>query len=220
MVRRNNLVPGTIEAAYYLAASSHKLLHGIAFSSRAQNNEINERLTRLEDLLCQRDRASDAEANDQVLARLTCATEDEVEGLVKELSEESGPTWNAVVRRLTLVGGKDLSDIVKKMIALLLTNDMQNRFNRHGTDDKMRFIGPLETAVRAAVRKVLPNETDSDIKNSIATALKNARDRMGGRDRRRQAAEKRSSVERNERSRSGSSQKRRRRSAVRIDDSD
>ncbi|PAA78730.1 hypothetical protein BOX15_Mlig015654g1 [Macrostomum lignano] len=80
---------------------------------------------------------------------------------------------------------KKLQQVVHSYMMLLnLLNKLKFNLVMSAVDNRLRFIGQLEDVTKQAALQSFPKSNEREIEQAIAAALKNAADRMGGRQRR------------------------------------
>jgi hypothetical protein len=79
-----------------------------------------------------------------------------------------------VVKCLSRSGGTSVKECVRWMIKVLLMNELQERFNRTGTNGKIAFNQKLEPLIKEAIHGIMET-TDKDIECQIYLVLKDAK---------------------------------------------
>ncbi|XP_069101671.1 104 kDa microneme/rhoptry antigen-like [Argopecten irradians] len=101
-----------------------------------------------------------------------------------ELKLEDEECFRRLLRRLSLIGGTSVRDAVRRLMKLVISNDVAQHCNWIGKGGKTPFSTlKLRILIIRAVRRNVSfeNATDDEIENVIKDWLKTATDREGGR---------------------------------------
>ncbi|XP_053385097.1 uncharacterized protein LOC128550310 [Mercenaria mercenaria] len=99
---------------------------------------------------------------------------------VLENSIRSPEERRHLIQKLSLVGGINVKDNVKRILEKLMSNELMSKFNMKGNRQKMAFEKTgLIKVVQASAMKTFAT-TEQDVNVAVAGCLKYAPDRRGG----------------------------------------
>ncbi|KAL2087307.1 hypothetical protein ACEWY4_018366 [Coilia grayii] len=106
---------------------------------------------------------------------------EELEELERQLGSDLD-LKNQLVNILAVVGGKTTKDAVKRMLGRSLKKSLALKINWTGAGGKVAFKSlQLKNVLHRAVRRVVHTATEEELQKEVATYLKGAADREGGR---------------------------------------
>ncbi|XP_060553649.1 uncharacterized protein LOC132714746 [Ruditapes philippinarum] len=111
---------------------------------------------------------------------------EDVEGLEKELRQQT--VLNNMVNYLSLIGGKNTPDMVRRILSHVIKSRLAESYNWYGKKGKLKF-GSLKIAevICKAVQKTTPGTTTAEVEFITREWLRTAKDREGGRKNRKAA---------------------------------